>query len=317
MRHRRAGLGQCPRAADRRRDRAALPGRQRAVRGRPRGRRRRPGPRSGAGGAGSAKAARRRIVERGWLWEENARRVEELVAAALASTARKASSSPRRTGRFPPVPSCLNAFSVDVEDYFQVAGFEGVIARAVVGQAWSAGRREQHARDSWTSASAAPAPGDLLRPGLGRRRWPPLVREIREGWPRARLARPGPPAGVFALAGGVPHRRRRSKGSSRMPRVSGRRLPGADPTRSSASTLDRSTSSPRKVSATTRASSRSATTATASPTSPRFPRPLRGHNGTALDEAPISTVRLAGMNLPFVGGGYLRHFPFLWSTAGG
>ena len=42
---------------------------------------------------------------------------------------------------------------------------------------------------------------------------------------------------------------------------------------------------------------------------PRFPRPVRGSNGSALQEFPISTVRLAGMNLPFVGGGYLRHFP--------
>jgi polysaccharide deacetylase family protein (PEP-CTERM system associated) len=45
------------------------------------------------------------------------------------------------------------------------------------------------------------------------------------------------------------------------------------------------------------------------PDFPRFPRPVRGRNGTALHEFPISTVRLAGMNLPFVGGGYLRHFP--------
>ncbi|HYH44172.1 MAG TPA: XrtA system polysaccharide deacetylase, partial [Thermoanaerobaculia bacterium] len=46
------------------------------------------------------------------------------------------------------------------------------------------------------------------------------------------------------------------------------------------------------------------------PDFPRFPRRVRGSNGTALHEFPISTVRLAGMNLPFVGGGYLRHFPF-------
>jgi polysaccharide deacetylase family protein (PEP-CTERM system associated) len=45
------------------------------------------------------------------------------------------------------------------------------------------------------------------------------------------------------------------------------------------------------------------------PDFPRFPRPVHGENGTALQEFPISTVRLAGMNLPFVGGGYLRHFP--------
>jgi polysaccharide deacetylase family protein (PEP-CTERM system associated) len=45
------------------------------------------------------------------------------------------------------------------------------------------------------------------------------------------------------------------------------------------------------------------------PDSPRFPWPIRGQNGSALHEFPISTVRLGGVNLPFVGGGYLRHFP--------
>ena len=42
------------------------------------------------------------------------------------------------------------------------------------------------------------------------------------------------------------------------------------------------------------------------PDFPRFPRPLRGG---ALQEFPISTIRVAGTNLPFIGGGYLRHFP--------
>ena len=45
------------------------------------------------------------------------------------------------------------------------------------------------------------------------------------------------------------------------------------------------------------------------PDFPRFPRPVRGTNGSALHEFPISTLRVAGVNLPFVGGGYLRHFP--------
>ncbi len=47
------------------------------------------------------------------------------------------------------------------------------------------------------------------------------------------------------------------------------------------------------------------------PGAPRFPFTIRSDGRTALVEAPISTVRLAGVNLPFVGGGYLRHLP-LW-----
>jgi polysaccharide deacetylase family protein (PEP-CTERM system associated) len=43
----------------------------------------------------------------------------------------------------------------------------------------------------------------------------------------------------------------------------------------------------------------------------RFPWIIRSADGAELVEFPISTVRVAGMILPFVGGGYLRHFP-LW-----
>ena len=45
------------------------------------------------------------------------------------------------------------------------------------------------------------------------------------------------------------------------------------------------------------------------PGAPRFPWIAVRSDGRSLIEFPISTVRLAGRNLPFVGGGYLRHFP--------
>ncbi len=51
------------------------------------------------------------------------------------------------------------------------------------------------------------------------------------------------------------------------------------------------------------------------PDAPRFPWRLRDGDGRALLEFPISTVRWAGINLPFVGGGYLRQLPMpfvLW-----
>lgn len=45
------------------------------------------------------------------------------------------------------------------------------------------------------------------------------------------------------------------------------------------------------------------------PNAPRFPWTIYSDSGSSLIEFPISTVRIAGLNLPFVGGGYLRHLP--------
>lgn len=47
------------------------------------------------------------------------------------------------------------------------------------------------------------------------------------------------------------------------------------------------------------------------PDAPRFPWVVTRDSGGELREFPISTVRMLGMNLPFVGGGYLRQFP-MW-----
>jgi polysaccharide deacetylase family protein (PEP-CTERM system associated) len=44
--------------------------------------------------------------------------------------------------------------------------------------------------------------------------------------------------------------------------------------------------------------------------SPRFPWQRTGSCGSVLHEFPMSTVRVLRWNLPFVGGGYLRQFPF-------
>ncbi len=45
------------------------------------------------------------------------------------------------------------------------------------------------------------------------------------------------------------------------------------------------------------------------PGAQRFPFVVRDQGESELIEFPISTVKIAGMILPFVGGGYLRHFP--------
>lgn len=51
------------------------------------------------------------------------------------------------------------------------------------------------------------------------------------------------------------------------------------------------------------------------PDAPRHPYAV-GQNGHALTEAPPSTVRLAGTNLPIAGGGYFRLLPYWWTRWG-
>ena len=45
---------------------------------------------------------------------------------------------------------------------------------------------------------------------------------------------------------------------------------------------------------------------------PRFAWAVRGRGRELLLELPISTLRLGGLALPFLGGAYLRHFPFAY-----
>jgi polysaccharide deacetylase family protein (PEP-CTERM system associated) len=45
------------------------------------------------------------------------------------------------------------------------------------------------------------------------------------------------------------------------------------------------------------------------PEAARFPGAVAAQNSSSLLEFPISTVRVGGVNLPFIGGGYLRHLP--------
>ncbi len=51
------------------------------------------------------------------------------------------------------------------------------------------------------------------------------------------------------------------------------------------------------------------------PTAPRFPYRIRTTCGATVLELPPSTVRMAGLNLPVAGGGYLRLYPLRVTTA--
>jgi polysaccharide deacetylase family protein (PEP-CTERM system associated) len=202
----------------------------------------------------------------------------------------------------------LNAFSVDVEDYFQVASFENSIPR----DAWDGlePRVERNTQRLLELCGEHRVKGTFFVLGWVAERWPQLVREIRD-------------AGHELGTHGQDHRRvttltpsefradiRRSKQTIEDiagVEVIGYRAPSYSIVRETMWAVDvlaeegfRYDSSIFPI----------RHDRYGIPDFPRFPRPLRGENGTALHEVPISTVRLAGMNLPFVGGGYLRHFPF-------
>lgn len=201
----------------------------------------------------------------------------------------------------------LNAFSVDVEDYFQVGAFEDAIPR----DAWEGfePRVERNTRRLLDLCASHDVKGTFFTLGWVAERWPGLVRDIQA-------------AGHELGTHGQDHRRvtkmtpaefredvRRSKRTIEDitgDPVIGYRAPNYSIVRETFWAMDvlmeegfRYDSSIFPI----------WHDHYGIPDFPRFPRPVKGENGSALHEFPISTIRFAGMNLPFVGGGYLRHFP--------
>jgi polysaccharide deacetylase family protein (PEP-CTERM system associated) len=201
----------------------------------------------------------------------------------------------------------LNAFSVDVEDYFQVGAFEDAVPR----DSWDKleHRVEPNTRRLLELCDRHQVKGTFFCLGWVAERWPQLVRDIRD-------------AGHELGTHGQDHRRvttltpdefredvRRSKGTIEDiagVEVIGYRAPNYSIVRKTLWAVDvlaeegflyDSSIFPIRHDR------------YGIPGFPRFPWLVRGENGAALHEVPISTVRLGGMNLPFVGGGYLRHFP--------
>lgn len=208
----------------------------------------------------------------------------------------------------------LNAFSVDVEDYFQVVSFE----RAIPRESWERlpARVEANTRRLLDLCRANAVRGTFFVLGWVAERWPQLVREI---------AADGHELGTH----GQDHRRvttltpaefredvRRSKATIEQiagQRVIGYRAPNYSIVRETMWAMDilaeegfRYDSSIFPI----------RHDRYGIPDFPRSPVPVRGVNGTALHEFPISTVRLGGVNLPFTGGGYLRHFPLAFARWG-
>jgi polysaccharide deacetylase family protein (PEP-CTERM system associated) len=196
----------------------------------------------------------------------------------------------------------LNAFSVDVEDYFQVGAFEGAIPR----DDWDRlePRVEANTRRLLDLCARYQVKGTFFVLGWVAERWPQLVRDIHA-------------AGHELGTHGQDHRRvttlsprefrddvRRSKATiedAAGVEVIGYRAPSYSIVRETMWAMDVLAEEGFRYDSSIFPIHHDRY---GIPDFPRFPRPVRG-----LQEFPISTVRLAGMNLPFVGGGYLRHFP--------
>lgn len=203
-----------------------------------------------------------------------------------------------------------NAFSVDVEDYFQVGAFEGVIDRADWGSFES--RVERNTKKLLRLLADHESLGTFFFLGWVAERCPDLVREVAA-------------AGHEIASHGHEHRRvpemtpaefrqdvRKSKlilegitGTS----VLGFRAPNFSVTRETLWALDILAEEGYRYDSSIFPVRRHRSGV---PGAPRFPSLLSGANGLPLREFPISTVRIGGLQLPFVGGNYLRQLPMSW-----
>jgi polysaccharide deacetylase family protein (PEP-CTERM system associated) len=201
----------------------------------------------------------------------------------------------------------LNAFSVDVEDYFQVGAFEKAIPR----DAWDRlePRVERNTRRLLDLCARHEVQGTFFVLGWVAERWPQLVRDIRAaGHELATHGQDHRP--IYAMQPeGFRTDVQRAKAAiedAAGVAVSGYRAPTFSLVRDTWWALEILADEGFRYDSSIFPIHHDRY---GIPDFPRFPGPVRGGNGTALHEVPISTVRVAGFNLPFVGGGYLRHFP--------
>ena len=213
----------------------------------------------------------------------------------------------------PETPHLLNAFSVDVEDYFQVEAFAGAVSRSD----WEGfePRVESNTRRVLELLDRNQVKATFFVLGWVAERFPGLVREIVSQ--KHELG-----------AHGYDHRpvteltreefRRDIAKSKRIledlvgTEVVGYRAPTYSIVRKTLWALDilleegyRYDSSIFPI----------VHDRYGIPSATRFPGVVRQNGSSSLFEFPISTVRILGGNLPFVGGGYLRQYPMrfiLW-----
>ncbi len=206
-----------------------------------------------------------------------------------------------------------NAFTVDVEDYFQVSAFAGVVDRA----AWPdfAPRVEQNTQRVLDLLERHGTKATCFVLGWVAERQPQLVREIaRRGHDVAchgyshRLIYEQTPADFAAET-----RRAKETLEQLVGRpVRGYRAASYSITRKSLWALDTlielgfeydSSIFPVRHDR------------YGIPSAPRFPHLIERDGGRSIVEFPISTLKLGGYHLPVGGGGYFRIFPY-WLSAG-
>ena len=207
----------------------------------------------------------------------------------------------------------LNAMTIDVEDYFQVSAFDEVVSR----ESWedmpsrvvantkrlleifdSAGIKATFFMLGWVAdrnpalvSEIAAAGHELASHGYGHRLVYDQSRDaFREDVRRAK--------GVIETLGGQP--------------VRGYRAPSYSITKKSLWALDVLAEEGYSYDASIFPIRHDRY---GIPDAPRHPYVV-GNNGHPLTEAPPSTVRVAGTNLPIAGGGYFRLLPYWWTRWG-
>ena len=228
----------------------------------------------------------------------------ERATASASTRAGVAAEPPADTAADSP----LNALSVDVEDYYQVTAFEGFVSR----RDWSgfSPRVDRNTRRLLDLLERLGARATFFTLGWVAAHSPDLIREIRarghelavHGWDHRSVTDQTPEEFRADV--------RRSKATIEDlagEEVIGFRAPSYSIVRKTLWAADilldegyRYDSSVFPVHH----------DRYGIPDAPRFPWCLRRRHGASLVEFPISTVRVFGMNLPFVGGGYLRQLPW-------
>lgn len=207
----------------------------------------------------------------------------------------------------------VNAMSVDVEDYFQVSAFEGVVTRAQWDGFESRVVRNTHALLEIFQRQGVRSTFFVL--GWVATRYPSLVRTI------ADLGHEIASHGyhhelVYGLTPAqfredVRRAKRVIEDAASRP-VSGYRAPSFSVTAASGWALDVLIEEGYDYDASIFPIHHDRY---GIPDAPRFPHTIDRAAGSIV-EVPGSTVRLAGANLPIAGGGYFRLLPYAWTRWG-
>jgi len=207
----------------------------------------------------------------------------------------------------------VNMMTVDVEDYFQVSAFEGVVSRAD----WCSfeSRVSRNTDELLEIFNGAGVRGTFFVLGWVAARFPSLVRRIADlghevashGFHHQLLY--GLTPGQFRED--IRAARRAIEDATGQP-VMGFRAPSYSVIRSSMWAIDILIDEGYAYDASIFPIHHDRY---GIPDSPRHPYELKRESGSLL-ELPGSTVRLGNINLPIAGGGYFRQLPYMWTKWG-